>query len=58
MEQEFDGKTFRIAQPVGTCCESGCEGCELYVYKKEKGLELKNPRAGFYQQLIKKKKEE
>lgn len=56
MEQCFDGKIFRIKQPGGSCCESGCSGCELFAYKREKGFPLKNPRADFFKNWFKENK--
>ena len=56
MEQHFDGKKFQIMQPSGTCCESGCSGCELFIYKRENNLPLKNPRAEFFRNWAKENK--
>lgn len=53
-EIEFDGKTFKIAQSVGRCCESGCSGCELFTYKQAHGFPIKNARAKFYESLASK----
>jgi hypothetical protein len=52
--QEFNGKRFKISQPSGSCCESGCDGCELFIYKLENGLPLKNSRTNYYEKLKKK----
>ncbi|MBT3783677.1 hypothetical protein HOF92_01800 [bacterium] len=54
MKQEFDGQVFQIAQPEGSCCESGCDGCELFIYKKKNSLPLKNPRGQFYRRMLEK----
>ncbi len=48
---EFDGKTFTIAQPGGRCCESGCDDCELYPYKKANGFPMYSSRTGYFQEL-------
>lgn len=57
-EVELDGKKFKIAQPSGRCCESGCSGCELYEYKIEKGIPLENSRAKFYARFAENKSED
>ena len=49
--QTFDGKEFKIAQPSGSCCEAGCDGCELFTYKKENNINLQNSRMNYYQNL-------
>ncbi|MBW7875875.1 MAG: hypothetical protein H3C47_07805 [Candidatus Cloacimonetes bacterium] len=56
--QEFDGKIFRIAQSGGRCCESGCDGCELYRYKVDNGLPVQSSRLKFFQDLANPKKDE
>ena len=56
--QEFNGALFKIVQPNGPCCESGCDGCELYTYKKKNGVPLKNSRTEYYEKLTEKVKKE
>ena len=57
-QQDLDGKTFRIVQPGGRCCESGCSGCELYQYKLENGLPIQNSRLNFYKSFALPKQDE
>lgn len=55
---EFDGKKFQIAQPVPKCCESGCPGCELYVYKKENNIPMHENRMKHFQDLARLRQED